>query len=180
MSKSIIIDMSDKDQGQSTEDGISFTLFIIGGTAVFITAITITIVAVSAGVCWKIKRVNGESIGTLTANNIKAHRIAFPGKSTHIVGSNSDSEMEQNEAYISRSITKTSEESVRMTGITSNEAHEMALLDTSVHIYTNSEVAGGIKMEQNEAYTTSIITERNNAYAVNMVVKVNEHEKEYY
>ena len=151
-------DMLDNCQGQSTGDGMFITLFVVGGAVAFIMTISITIVAISVGICLKIKRVKRESIGTLKANNIKAHRIPFPDKSAYVVESNSDSEMELNKAYIASTITKSGKE------LSAGGARDMVLLDTSGHIYTNPKVAGDIEMEQNKAYATSIITERNNAY----------------
>ena len=166
-------DMSDNSQGQSIGDGAYFALFIIGGASGFVIAIIITIMAVLVGVCLKVKRANRESVGILTAN-IKVHRMPYPGKSAHIVDSESDSEMEMNKAYVTSGTSKASKESVKPTAA-ANEAH-------AAQIYTNPEVAGDIKMEQNEAYATSIITKRNDAYAVNniMATKKYDNENDYY
>jgi hypothetical protein len=88
--------LSDNGQGQSTGDETLQSLFIIfGGAIAFLIAVIIIIVAISLGVCLKIKssRANKESVGTLTAN----HRMAFPAqKPVYRV----ESEMELNEAYV--------------------------------------------------------------------------------
>lgn len=60
----------------------------------FIIAVVVIIVALTVGVYLKIKRVNGESMGTLTAN----HRTACRGKRSILYRAESD--MQLNEAYV--------------------------------------------------------------------------------
>lgn len=72
-------------------------LFILGGIiAAFIVVVVVIIVAFTVGVYLKIKRVNSESMGTLTAAN---HRTACQGKRNNIIY-RAGSEMQLNEAYV--------------------------------------------------------------------------------